>query len=125
MEERKSEGLPEGEHTRVDVDIAEETVSVSTLDRPPTPDKATPAAKVFRPWSPHVIALIIPASCLGLLARLGLLALGSYSNQAIFPLAYPQALGCFVMGYCLHNKERIGRLSVCHLPSYSVPWLLK
>ncbi|KII95132.1 hypothetical protein PLICRDRAFT_99062 [Plicaturopsis crispa FD-325 SS-3] len=50
----------------------------------------------------------MPASIFGVLARLGLLALTSYDGEAIFPLVYVQALGCFIMGAGLGLKEPIG-----------------
>ncbi|KIK68076.1 hypothetical protein GYMLUDRAFT_36907 [Collybiopsis luxurians FD-317 M1] len=51
----------------------------------------------------------MPASIFGVLARVGLIALGTYEGQAIFPLAYVQGLGCFLMGYFLYLKEPMGK----------------
>ncbi|TFK23234.1 hypothetical protein FA15DRAFT_687942 [Coprinopsis marcescibilis] len=53
--------------------------------------------------------VLTPASILGLLARLGLQALGSFDGQSVFPLLYVQGLGCFVMGICLRLKEPLGQ----------------
>jgi fluoride exporter len=50
----------------------------------------------------------MPASVFGVLARLGLQALGSYDGRSIFPLAYPQAVGCLIMGIVLPLKDTIG-----------------
>jgi CrcB protein len=65
------------------------------------------AAKTFHPFSLSMIAPLMPASILGLLARLGLDALTIYDGRSIFPLAYPQALGCLIMGICLPLKDPI------------------
>ncbi|KDQ64578.1 hypothetical protein JAAARDRAFT_117173 [Jaapia argillacea MUCL 33604] len=51
----------------------------------------------------------MPASVFGVLTRLGLQALATYQGQSIFPLAYAQAFGCFVMGFTLQFKEPIGQ----------------
>ncbi|KAF7352738.1 hypothetical protein MVEN_01240000 [Mycena venus] len=51
----------------------------------------------------------MPFSVLGVLARLGLTALATYSGQSIFPLAYSQATGCLIMGFCLALKEPFSR----------------
>jgi len=49
----------------------------------------------------------MPASIFGVLARLGLQALANYNGKCIFPLAYPQALGCLIMGIALPLKDTI------------------
>jgi len=64
--------------------------------------------RVYHPFSPSVIALLMPASVFGVLARLGLQALGSYDGKSIFPLAYPQAVGCLIIGLALPLKETFG-----------------
>ncbi|KAF8974502.1 CrcB-like protein-domain-containing protein [Flammula alnicola] len=51
----------------------------------------------------------MPASILGALARLGLVALTTYDGQSIFPLAYAQAVGCLIMGFGVRFKEPIGQ----------------
>jgi len=66
--------------------------------------------KIYQPFSIPVVALLIPSSILGVLARLGLLAMTSYDGESIFPLAYVQALGCLIMGFGLRLKEPIGQL---------------
>ncbi|KAI0091990.1 CrcB-like protein-domain-containing protein [Irpex rosettiformis] len=86
----------------------EDARSLSSIDRPPSEDEIPPA-KVYHPYSPHVLALLIPASIFGTLARVGLLALTTYDGRAIFPLAWVQATGCFFMGIGLGLKEPIGQ----------------
>lgn len=83
--------------------------SLASIDRPPSEDEV-PAAKTYHPLSPHVLALLIPASIFGALARVGLLALTTYDGRAIFPLAWVQAAGCLMMGFGLGLKEPIGQL---------------
>ena|SRR5436190_12241780 len=94
--------------------------SLASIERPP---EDVPPPKVYHPLSLPVIALLAPASIFGVLARLGLQSLGNYDGQSIFTLAYVQAVGCLVMGFCLTLKEPFGRLyavwaieylSACH-----------
>ncbi|KAJ6536632.1 CrcB-like protein-domain-containing protein [Mycena sp. CBHHK59/15] len=79
----------------------------------PDPDPKEPVVvvhpKVYAPLSPYVLTLLMPFSVFGLLARLGLRALATYSGQSIFSLAYVQAVGCLLMGFCLALKEPFGR----------------
>lgn len=84
--------------------------SLASIDRPPSEAEELPPAKIYRPLSIHVLALLMPASILGVLARLGLEALTTYDGQAIFPLAYVQATGCFIMGIALRMKAPFGNL---------------
>ena len=92
---------------RASIDDARSLVSA---DRPPSEEENLPPAKVYHPFSPHVIALLMPASIFGALARVGLLALTTYDGREIFPLAWVQAAGCFVMGFAVGMKEPIGEL---------------
>lgn len=55
----------------------------------------------------EAIALLAPFGILGLLARLGITTVATYANQAVFPLAWVQAAGCFVMGIAQHQKPFI------------------
>jgi fluoride exporter len=89
----------------------EDAASLAGIDKPPS-EKSLPKLKVYSPYSIHVLALFIPASILGTLARLGLQSLTKYDGAAIFPLAYVQALGCLIMGFGLRLKEPIGKLCV-------------
>ncbi|KAI0702881.1 CrcB-like protein-domain-containing protein [Cytidiella melzeri] len=93
----------------------EDARSLASIDRPPSKEEI-PAAKVYHPLSPHVLALLIPASMFGALARVGLLALTTYDGRAIFPLAWVQAAGCLVMGFGLGMREPIGQF---YGPSYT------
>lgn len=88
---------------------------IQSIDRPPSSHESSVKAsarpaKLFHAYSHHVLALLVPFSIFGVLARLGLQALATYNGQSIFPLSYPQALGCLVMGFVLHLKEPIGHL---------------
>ncbi|KAJ8587424.1 hypothetical protein M405DRAFT_821614 [Rhizopogon salebrosus TDB-379] len=82
--------------------------SLASIDRPPSEAEELPPAKIYRPLSIHVLALLMPASIFGVLARLGLQALTTYDGQSIFPLAYVQATGCFIMGIGLGMKAPFG-----------------
>lgn len=92
---------------RASIDDARSLVSA---DRPPSEEEDLPPPKVYHPFSPHVIALLMPASILGALARVGLLALTTYDGREVFPLAWVQAAGCFVMGFAIGMKQPIGEL---------------
>ena len=72
------------------------------------PPPAIPAP--FRPFSIHVLSLLMSSSVLGTLARLGIHALASYPGQSIFPLAWVQAVGCGIMGFTLAMREPITHL---------------
>ncbi|KAF7337696.1 MFS general substrate transporter [Mycena sanguinolenta] len=65
--------------------------------------------KPYHPLSVHIIGPLMAFSAFGLLARLGLSALATYNGQSIFPLAYVQATGCLIMGFCLALKEPFNR----------------
>ncbi|KAK7691059.1 hypothetical protein QCA50_006162 [Cerrena zonata] len=91
--------------------------SLASIDRPPSRTSATaeypleklPAAKIYHPLSPHVIALLMPASIFGVLARLGIQALVGYEGKSAFPLAWVQAMGCFIMGFGVGIKDPLGQ----------------
>lgn len=86
--------------------------SLASIDRPPSLTEKLPPAKIYHPFSPEVLALLMPASVFGCLARLGLEALVTYDGQSIFPLAWVQAGGCLVMGFGLGIRDPFGRLYV-------------
>jgi hypothetical protein len=94
-----------------------ETLRAKTVERPPGDDEleGIPASKTYAPLSFPVIALLMPASVFGVLARLGLVALMNYDGHAVFPLAYAQAVGCLIMGFGLGLKEPIGQMYVVTL----------
>ncbi|KAF5363819.1 hypothetical protein D9756_000437 [Leucocoprinus leucothites] len=99
-------------HQIQDEDIADLEASqvAETIEQPPAEREGIkPQYKVYRPLSFSVVVLLAPASILGTLARLGLLALTTYDGESIFPLAYVQALGCLIMGFGLRLKEPIGQ----------------
>jgi len=73
-----------------------------------TPEEVVgPPPQLFHPLNWEILALLMPASVFGVLARLGLVALTSYDGESIFPLAYVQGVGCLVMGFCLALKVPI------------------
>ncbi|KAI0774226.1 CrcB-like protein-domain-containing protein [Fomes fomentarius] len=80
---------------------------LASIDRPPS--EKLPPSKTYRPLSFPVLALLMPASIFGVLARLGLQAITTYDGRSIFPLAWIQAAGCLVMGFALGMKEPFGR----------------
>jgi len=86
-----------------------ELLSIHSTESPPAEAEGI-KYKIYRPLSIPVVALLIPSSILGVLARLGLLAMTSYDGESIFPLAYVQALGCLIMGFGLRLKEPIAQL---------------
>lgn len=88
----------------------QEASSLATIDRPPSEEEKLPPAKIYHPYHPSVIALLMPASVFGCLARLGVQALVTFDGNAIFPLAWVQVGGCLVMGICLGLREPFGRL---------------
>jgi hypothetical protein len=53
----------------------------------------------------EAIVILAPCSILGLLARLGINALVTHTNQGIFSLAWVQAAGCLVMGIAQSQKN--------------------
>lgn len=52
----------------------------------------------------EAICLLAPFGIFGLLARLGINAIATYNNQAVFSLAWVQAAGCFIMGVAQYQK---------------------
>lgn len=80
-------------------------------EKKPSPsEKALPKPKTYPPFGWEVLTSLIPGSILGVLLRLGLLAITTYDGQAIFALAWVQAAGCFVMGLALGLRDQIGAL---------------
>ncbi|KAG5732373.1 UPF0695 membrane protein [Termitomyces sp. T112] len=85
--------------------LPSEVHSVETIERPPSRISNRAKPMVFHPLSIHVVALLVPASIFGTLARLGLTALARYQGNSIFPLAYAQGLGCLIMGFAVGLKD--------------------
>lgn len=79
---------------------------LSSIDKPPA-SPVIPPSKRYPPFSVATLALLIPFTLFGVLARLGIQALGTYDGQSIFSLAYVQAIGCLVMGFGLQSKDKI------------------
>ena len=75
-------------------------------------EEGIPLSKIYGPLSFPVIALLMAPAVFGVLARLGLVALATYNGESVFPLAYVQALGCLIMGFCLRLKEPLYKLYV-------------
>eukprot|EP01103_Thecamoeba_quadrilineata_P005579 TRINITY_DN15357_c0_g1_i1.p1 TRINITY_DN15357_c0_g1~~TRINITY_DN15357_c0_g1_i1.p1 ORF type:complete len:281 (+),score=8.19 TRINITY_DN15357_c0_g1_i1:80-922(+) len=59
-----------------------------------------------------LLSLFIPASIIGTLTRLGLDALESYQGAPVFSLAYPQFIGCLIMGATIGCKKMVMRTHV-------------
>ncbi|CAL1709925.1 unnamed protein product [Somion occarium] len=117
---RGVQGYPALRHRRQSVSSAlshhtsiQTAASLASIDRPPSrtssPDGKLPAAKVYHPLSPHVLALLMPASVFGVLARLGIQALVGYDGRSIFPLAWVQVMGCVIMGFGVGIKDPLGQ----------------
>ena len=112
------------EQERMRLDDAESLYSVNVppteaeveLGEKPSPEEAklgeVPKPKTYPPFGFEVLSSLIPGSILGVLARLGLLAITTYDGQSIFSLAWVQAAGCFVMGLALGLRDQIGALCV-------------
>ena len=86
------------------------TEHLASIDRPPSEEEKLPPSKIYKPLSFPVLAMLMPASIFGVLARLGLQAITTYDGREIFPLAWIQGMGCLIMGFALGLKEPIGRL---------------
>jgi CrcB protein len=52
-------------------------------------------------------AILVLASMAGCLIRLGLIAMGTYAGASIFPVAWPQGVGCAIMGLALARKNEL------------------
>jgi fluoride ion exporter CrcB/FEX len=52
-----------------------------------------------------IFAALIPMSILGTLIRLGLNLLETYNGSPVFALAYPQFVGCLIMGIAVKKKD--------------------
>lgn len=120
-EKRSHDRLPEDDEPGRPTDVGsalerhesvQDAASLASIDRPPSAEEKLPPSKIYPPLSPHVLALLAPASIFGVLARLGLQALTGYDGASIFPLAWVQFMGCLVMGFGLGIREPAGRLYV-------------
>lgn len=57
-------------------------------------------------------------SFFGLLARLGLIAIGTYNGQSTFPVLWAQIVGCFFMGIFTSRKDLIEAMWVAHMMGF-------
>ncbi|PPQ98533.1 hypothetical protein CVT24_004024 [Panaeolus cyanescens] len=100
------------DHSNKDIDRStnhpETEETAETIERPPSSSQGVPPQKIYGPLSFPVLALLMPASVFGVLARLGLLALMNYDGHSVFPLAYVQAVGCLIMGFAVKLKPAFG-----------------
>ncbi|RUS21971.1 CrcB-like protein-domain-containing protein [Endogone sp. FLAS-F59071] len=54
-----------------------------------------------------IATILIPFSIFGVLVRLGVTQLDTYTGAPVFPLSHVQLIGCVIMGFCLARKSRI------------------
>jgi len=90
-----------------------EDVDIASIEEPTSSrhsHHSTSSRKTYHYLSHHILALLIPFSIFGVLARLGIQALTTYNGQSFASLTYVQATGCLVMGFALHLKEPISDL---------------
>lgn len=85
------------------------SVESTTVADPPSAleKKPPPPPLALSPFDPLTLALLSLFSILGCLCRLGLTALFTYSGQAVFPLIWSQAVGCFLMGLAQPKKAGV------------------
>lgn len=120
----ESSGLDSCAQSALHVERVDDAERVDIL---PGEEEGIPLSKIYGPLSFPVIALLMAPAVFGVLARLGLVALATYNGESVFPLAYVQALGCLIMGFCLRLKEPLGQLYVrllCNAPTNSSTNLL-
>ena len=87
----------------IELGVEPDLAQVTPTSAPNRPSNASPT-------SFEALTLLIPGTILGLLARLGIEHLDSYSNAAIFSLAWVQGLGCLAMGAALGQKATLTKL---------------
>ena len=94
-------------------DLANVSVASLQLESParaeglPTVSPQRHVSVSHSPFSIPVLAALMAPSVFGVLARLGLLAISSYDQRAVFSLVWVQGVGCLVMGFALGWKEPI------------------
>ncbi|KAG0364623.1 CrcB-like protein-domain-containing protein [Gamsiella multidivaricata] len=70
--------------------------------------KPAAAARELPKRAPILLpSLIVPFSILGLLIRLGLVSIETFSGQQVFALAWPQFIGCVLMGLFVTTRAWI------------------
>ncbi|EJD54550.1 hypothetical protein AURDEDRAFT_133003 [Auricularia subglabra TFB-10046 SS5] len=85
----------------------EEDAAAELESSTPVLQEEIPGPLRLHPFSLSVLAPLAPASMFGVLARLGLLYLGTYAGQSAFSLAWVQWAGCFFMGVFLGLRDTI------------------
>ncbi|WFD31980.1 hypothetical protein MSPP1_003022 [Malassezia sp. CBS 17886] len=63
--------------------------------------------------------LLVFGTLWGTLTRLGLVALNTYDGQSITPLIWVQGVGCLVMGWTTHPRNRAA-LEASYAPAYTM-----
>lgn len=91
-----------------DLHEAESIYNAEVIDQPPDEREGLPPRHVYSPYHLSILLILAPASILGVLARLGLVALTSFPGQSVYSLLYVQGVGCFVMGIGLKLKGPLG-----------------
>ncbi|CAA7259822.1 unnamed protein product [Cyclocybe aegerita] len=85
------------------------TRRAESIDIPPGAEEGIRPSKIYKSLSFPIIAVLMPASVFGVLARLGINALMDFNGSSVFSLVYAQAVGCLFMGFGLRLKEPIGQ----------------
>ncbi|KAI8597753.1 CrcB-like protein-domain-containing protein [Dissophora ornata] len=95
--------IEEGAQLPPSLEAKEEEADQSTVTEAPV------AVNLKTPPRPSIIspALIIPFSILGLYIRLGLLYIETFAAQQVFALAWPQFIGCLLMGLFVSTRPWI------------------
>ncbi|KAH7056070.1 CrcB-like protein-domain-containing protein [Linnemannia elongata] len=78
-----------------------ETQTANTVDTVNTLVNAPPLPTRARILLPSII---IPFSIMGLLIRLGLVSIETFAGQQVFALAWPQFIGCLLMGLFVSTR---------------------
>jgi len=105
----ESTGLEENQRAELQLLRTLSSSSPIPLSRQATPplQEETPIPILYHPYSHQIVSILGPASIFGLLARLGLEWLGTYTGEAAFPLAWVQWTGCAFMGFYLGLRDPI------------------
>ncbi|TEB35659.1 hypothetical protein FA13DRAFT_1753220 [Coprinellus micaceus] len=90
------------------VEEEEQLHEAQLIDRPPDGAQDIRMPKVYRPYDLPILLILAPASILGVLGRLGLVALVTFEGSSVFALGYVNALGCLIMGFGLSMKGPLG-----------------
>ena len=94
------------------------TIPLDNLEYPPPripPVSITSPESLLHNFSTH--SLLVFATIWGVLARLGLEYLGSFSEGNVFKLIWPQIVGCLIMGFVVERKGSFEARSVFNPPA--------